>query len=181
MSRPARPDMITGFLEEVKSYIPSLIGGLESLEKSPALSEALEETHRLVHTIKGASAMVGLSGLSQIAFQMEEYLEDVIAGKQQFTEDSFYAMHQTIKRFEEYCRNYLNGGVAARSMLKETAVTFRHLRGIPIPEDDQTIRQLLASVIATSRACKITTSPPTKNGRSLSGCGVLPSTPPTRE
>ena len=146
MSRPPRTDMITGFIEEVNSYIPSLIGGLESLEKSPGLCEPLEETHRLVHTIKGASAMVGLSGLSQIAFQMEEFLDDVIAGKQQFTEASFSAMHQTVNRFEEYCRNYLNGGVAARSMLKETAVTFRHLRGLSISENDHTIQQLLASV-----------------------------------
>ena len=78
MARPPKTEMITDFIEEVKSYIPSLIGGLESLEKSPDRSEALDETYRLVHTVKGASSMVGLSGLSQIAFQMEEYLEDVI-------------------------------------------------------------------------------------------------------
>ena len=146
MSQPPNTEMIKGFIEEVQSYIPSLIGGLESLEETPDLSEALEETHRLVHTIKGASSMVGLAGLSQIAFQMEEYLDEVIAGKQQFKEESFSAMHQTIHRFQEYCRNYLNGGVAARSMLKETAVAFLPMRGLSISEDEDMFKQLLASV-----------------------------------
>ena len=83
MSQPPNTEMIKGFIEEVQSYIPSLIGGLESLEEAPDLSEALEETHRLVHTIKGASSMVGLAGLSQVAFQMEEYLfRDALLGIQ---------------------------------------------------------------------------------------------------
>ena len=146
MSRPPKTEMITGFIEEVKSYIPSLIGGLKSLEKSPDLNEALEETHRLVHTIKGASLMVGLSGLGQIAFQMEEYLDDVISGKLRFSDDSFSVMHKTIVRFQEYCRNYLSGGVASRSMLKETAMEFRPIRGLSISEDDLPFRQLLSSV-----------------------------------
>jgi chemotaxis protein histidine kinase CheA len=129
--------MIKEFIEEVKSYIPSLIAGLESLKERPDGSEVLEEIHRLVHTIKGASSMVGLSGLSHIAFQMEEYLEDTISGKQKLTDESFNAMHQTIDLFREYCQKYPNGGVKSRVMLEETVAAFRHTRGLSMDENEQ--------------------------------------------
>ena len=124
MSRPPKTEMIKEFIEEVKSYIPSLIGGLASLKDRPDESDVLEEIHRLVHTIKGASSMVGLTGLSHIAFQMEEYLEDTILGKQALSDASFHAMHQTVDRFREYCLKYPNGGVKSRSMFEETVAAF---------------------------------------------------------
>jgi chemosensory pili system protein ChpA (sensor histidine kinase/response regulator) len=138
--------MIKEFIEEVKSYIPSLIGGLESLKEGPDRSEVLEEIHRLVHTIKGASSMVGLTGLSHIAFQMEEYLEDTILEKQALSDESFSAMHQTVDRFREYCLKYSNGGVKSRAMLEETVAAFRRTRGLIIDQNDHNLTELLTSV-----------------------------------
>ncbi len=146
MSTPPKAELIKGFIEEVKSYIPSLTGGLESLRKSPEKNEVLEETHRLVHTIKGASSMVGLAGLSQIAGQMEEFLDEILAGRQDFTEESFNTMNGTIELFREYCRKYLNGGVASRSMLAKATTAFRQARGLPPAADEQTHNDLLESV-----------------------------------
>ena len=146
MPRPTRTEMIKDFIEEVKSYIPSLIGGLASLKERPDGSEALAEIHRLVHTIKGASSMVGLIGLSHIAFQMEEYLEDTISGKQALTDASFNAMHQTVDLFQEYCLEYPDGGVKTRPMLAKTITAFRHTRGLSIDENDQALTDLLELV-----------------------------------
>lgn len=146
MSRPPKVEVVKEFIEEVESYIPSLIDGLESLKQAPDQKEVLEETHRLVHTIKGASSMVGLVGLSHIAFQMEEYLDEIISGTQEFTKASFNTMHKTIQLFQEYCRRYLNGGVATRSMLQEAATAFRQVRGLSSEEDAQALQELLASV-----------------------------------
>ena len=42
MSRPPKTEMIKDFIEEVKSYIPSLIGGLASLKERPDRSEVLD-------------------------------------------------------------------------------------------------------------------------------------------
>jgi chemosensory pili system protein ChpA (sensor histidine kinase/response regulator) len=146
MPRPPKTEMIKDFIEEVKSYIPSLIDGLASLKERPDGGEVLEEIHRLVHTIKGASSMVGLTGLSHIAFQMEEYLEDTIAGKQAPTDESFQAMHQTIELFQEYCLKYPDGGVNSRVMLADTIAAFRHTRGLSEDENDQTFRDLFELV-----------------------------------
>jgi len=146
MSMPPKIEMIKNFFEEVGSYIPTLIDGLESLKNEPGQSEALEESHRLVHTIKGASSLVGLTGLSLIAFYMEEYLEDIIAGKQEFSDNAFNTMQNTVELFREYCRGYMNGGAASRAMLKETAISFRRTRGLSPEDDELSLNELLASV-----------------------------------
>ena len=146
MSMPPKIEMIKIFIEEVESYIPTLINGLESLKKGTAQSEALEESHRLVHTIKGASSLVGLNGLSHIAFQMEEYLEDIIAGKHEFSDEAFNTMQKTVELFREYCLGYMNKGVASRAMLKETVLNFRRIRGLSIEEGEQAFNKLLESV-----------------------------------
>jgi chemosensory pili system protein ChpA (sensor histidine kinase/response regulator) len=146
MSMPPKIEMIKNFIEEVGSYIPTLINGLESLKKDAEQSEALEESHRLVHTIKGASSLVGLNGLSHIAFYMEEYLEDIIAGKQEFSDEAFNTMQKTVELFREYCLGYMNGGVASRAMLKETVISFRRTRGLSPEDDEQALNELLESV-----------------------------------
>ena len=146
MATPPKVELIKGFIEEVDSYIPSLISGLDVLKQSPGQIEVLEETHRLVHTINGASSMVGLDGLSHIAAQMEDYLDEIMAGNQRLTEASLITMRETIDLVQEYCSRYLNGGVAARSMLKEAVTAFRHIRGLSLAEDEPTYQALLASV-----------------------------------
>jgi chemosensory pili system protein ChpA (sensor histidine kinase/response regulator) len=151
LSSLPKVEMIKGFIEEVESYIPSLIDGLESLKEKPDQREVIEETHRLVHTIKGASSMVGLTGLSHIAFQMEEYLDDIISGKEDFNDQAFNTMHRTIDLFEEYCRGYLDSGVPSRAMFKETAVAFRRLRGHSSHEDEQTLTDLMESIPENER------------------------------
>jgi chemotaxis protein histidine kinase CheA len=147
MSMPPKIEMIKDFIEEVGSYIPTLINGLESLKKEAGQSEALEESHRLVHTIKGASSLVGLNGLSHIAFQMEEYLEGIIAGKHEFSGEAFNTMQKTVELFREYCRGYMNGGVASRAMLKETVLNFRRTRGLSMAEDEQALNPSSTTII----------------------------------
>ncbi len=146
MSMPPKMEMIKEFIEEVESYIPTLINGLASLKKEAQQSEALEESHRLVHTIKGASSLVGLNGLSHIAFRMEEYLEDVIEGRHEFNDEAFNTMQKTVELFREYCRGYMNGGVPSRAMLKETILNFRRARGLSMEENEPALKKLLESV-----------------------------------
>jgi chemosensory pili system protein ChpA (sensor histidine kinase/response regulator) len=146
MTMPPNFEMIKSFIEEVGSYIPTLINGLESLKKDAKQSEALEESHRLVHTIKGAASLVGLNGLCHIAFQMEAYLEDIIAGKHEFNDEAFQTMQKTVEMFREYCFGYMNGAVASRAMLEETVFNFRKIRGLSMREDEPALNKLLESV-----------------------------------
>jgi chemosensory pili system protein ChpA (sensor histidine kinase/response regulator) len=139
-------DMIKDFIEEVQSYIPTLMTGLESLKNDADHKEALEESHRLVHTIKGASSLVGLNGLSLIADQMEVYLDEIIAGSLEFSDEVFDTMQKTVEFFNKYCLCYLNGGVASRAMLKETVLNFGRLPGGTVERDETALAELLGSV-----------------------------------
>ncbi len=146
MSVPPKIDMIKDFIEEVEGYIPTLITGLESLKVEGEKKEALEESHRLVHTIKGASSLVGLNGLSLIAAQMEAYLEEIISGNHEFSDEGFYTMAETVELFKEYCTRYLKGGAPSRAMLKETVIKFRRLQWHSPVEDEGALTELLGSV-----------------------------------
>jgi len=146
MSMSPKAEMIKGFIEEVKSYIPSLMQGIETLKEKPERKEVLEEIYRMVHTIKGASSMVGISGLSLIAYQMEEALDDVISGKLELTAKTFIVMSNTVAIFKEYCGRLFDGGVDSRVMLKETITAFRSLRGLSPDEDEDVMKELLQSV-----------------------------------
>jgi len=146
MTMSPKAEMIKGFIEEVKSYIPSLMQGIETLKEKPERKEVLEEIFRMVHTIKGASSMVGISGLSLIAYQMEEALDDVISGKLELSAKAFKVMSNTVVIFKEYCERFFDGGVDSHVMLKETIIAFRRLRGLSPDEDEGVMKELLQSV-----------------------------------
>lgn len=146
MSRSPKGEMLKGFIGEVDSYIPSLIQGLESLRERPDRKEVLEEVHRLVHTIKGASSMMGISGLSHIALQMEETLDDIISGELKFTDAAFPVMSDTIEKFQEYCRGFLSEGVNSRAMVEETVTAYRQLRGFSPGGNGDNVAAIIESI-----------------------------------
>ncbi|MFP4346910.1 MAG: chemotaxis protein CheA, partial [Desulfococcaceae bacterium] len=139
-------EIIQGYVEEVRTYLPTLTEGLISLKENPDQPEVLEEMHRLVHTIKGASMMVGIPGLSNIALQMEAALTDILSGKLAFSNETLQTMEFTVGRFRDYCSELLDQGVASREKVRETALAYRRLRKLPIEEDEAAITALLKGV-----------------------------------
>ena len=77
MARKVDREILIGFIEEAKSYLPAIAEGIDAFKADAAEMGGLEVAHRHVHTIKGASSMVGLTGLSHIAYQLEESLEEI--------------------------------------------------------------------------------------------------------
>lgn len=137
-------EIVEGYIEEVKTYIPSLVRGIESLRRQSGQRGVIEEIHRLVHTIKGASSMIGISGLSNIAFQMEEALEDILNGDLDISDEAIQAMDDTVGHFQTYCSEFLDKGVDARSMFEKTILSYRRLRNLPNEKDG--LRALLESI-----------------------------------
>ena len=68
---PDIDDTVKGFFEEVKGYIQPITEGIQSFSQNPGQLDALEEAHRLVHTIKGAASLLDFMGLSHVAGEME--------------------------------------------------------------------------------------------------------------
>ncbi|MEZ4527269.1 MAG: Hpt domain-containing protein [Desulfobacterales bacterium] len=148
MSGPA-DEIIKGYMEEVRTHIPSLTDGIEKLRKNPDQKNVLTELHRLVHTIKGASLMVGIPGLSRIAQQMEDLLGDILSAKLKLTEPVFRVLQFVTGHFQTYCDDLAEKGVPAREMLHKTLLACRRLRGLPKEEDESAAASLLQSVPET--------------------------------
>ncbi len=136
MSRSSTDEIIEGYIEEVRGYLAPLRSGLAA---AGADDDALAEVHRMVHTIKGASSMVGIEGLSHIAFEMETAIDEIMAGRLELSEPLREVMMRTVDRFEAYCDGYLASGVPARKMLRETVADFRRIQGrAPAATDPET-------------------------------------------
>lgn len=71
MARVSEAELITLFLGEVASYVPSIREGAEHFLRGTAGEDELAELHRLFHNLKSASAHVGLEKLSSGARQVE--------------------------------------------------------------------------------------------------------------
>lgn len=92
-------EIFLSFLDEMLGYVPALRSHLIRFAIDGS-SDDLLSAHRLAHTIRGASAMVGLHTLSRAALNMEERFEHLIDTAQ--TADG-----STIGRLDEDLRSTL--------------------------------------------------------------------------
>ena len=80
MATSADTQTISGFYEEARGYLAPLETCLAILRENPAQPEALNEIHRLIHLIRGASAVVGLPQLTTLSADLESYLDGLLSG-----------------------------------------------------------------------------------------------------
>jgi chemosensory pili system protein ChpA (sensor histidine kinase/response regulator) len=88
MDRPVNPGVAAAFIAEALSYLPKILEALEVNGEGPSDRAALEEAHRLVHTIRGAAAIVGFPSVSERAAPVESELETLVASEQDLDPDS---------------------------------------------------------------------------------------------
>ncbi|MCP4693966.1 MAG: hypothetical protein GY859_38380, partial [Desulfobacterales bacterium] len=143
----SRKEILQGFAEEVKGYTPSLKQELDACMAAPD-SGAFERLFRLVHTIRGAASMVGVSGLSQMASQMEKALLAVSSGELALDAKGYQVMDLTIGRFDAYADGLLQGVVDEVGLMTETVLAFRRLRGLPREEDQDALASLPDFILA---------------------------------
>ncbi len=133
MSQPALPpEILAGYFDEVRGYVPVLTKSLEKLSSDPRCQDRknlLEEIRRLSHTIKGASAMVGVSELSRMAERMETAALQIMEDRLAMTPAAVEAMRQTAVDFGAFCHAYQQGGVEEGKFLETTIRAFEELEG----------------------------------------------------
>ncbi len=147
----SRKEIIRGFAEEVKGYVPSLKQELDACKAAPD-PRAFEKLFRLVHTIRGAAAMVGVPGLSQMASQMEKALLAILDGELLLDSEGFEVMALTIGRFDAYADGLLADGADEVGLMTQTVLAFRRLRGLPREEDHEVLAALPDFIFASEEA-----------------------------
>ncbi len=147
MAEAIDPEILAGFLDEVRGYLPKIARSLAANEDAGADRGAFEEVHRLIHSIKGASAMVGLVPLSHIASYAEQVLDEILAGRRRYDEPLKVLLQATLDRIEA-CLDRpdgRNGGAAGGGdLLPLTVAEFRRWRGLPADGDAAELANLFA-------------------------------------
>lgn len=134
MSRPIDPEILAGFLAEVRGYLPriarSLAAARESASAGPSEPQAFAEPYRLMHSIKGASSMIGLAGLSHMAFYAEQALDELQLGERALDEPLAALLGTMLDRIDA-CLDGIGRGDDSHEMLAATVADFRRRRGLP--------------------------------------------------
>ncbi|WP_028582856.1 Hpt domain-containing protein [Desulfogranum mediterraneum] len=97
-------DYLSSYLEEVQSYVPALQSALATLEQEGQVAEVVTEVHRQMHIIRGASAMVGVAELSELAGQAEELVEAVIEARCGLDDPFLTVMSESVAAIDLYCQ-----------------------------------------------------------------------------
>ena len=147
-------EIIAEFVQEVSGYLPVIRAGLTAFQKNaaeglpPGEDSVLTEAHRGVHTIKGASGMVGLAELSQIAFHLEEMLDRLLHEPDTSTPELLAGMHVAVGHIETYIVGVSSGDSQQPELTAEALLHLRQLRGLPTDEASPVAAQ--STVVAPS-------------------------------
>lgn len=155
----AANEYLAGYIEEVRTYIPTLRENLGILAQSPQRHDLLEEVYRLAHIIKGASSMVGVQGLSQIAGAMEGHLESIVEHHGEPSEEAIAVMLTTVDKIASYCNDMGVNDSANEQLVTDALNDFSTLQphtaittkkpttNTTLPTDGMTVEQLDADLL----------------------------------
>lgn len=143
MTRKIDHQVLLGFVEEARGYLPRICRGAETALEDPTRLDALEEIHRLFHSIKGAASMVGLAPLSHMAYYGEEAVERIGAGQLPLDRPTTDVLRQTTELIARYLDELVADRLQARPLLAQTVVLYRRLRGLPESGDETELVQLM--------------------------------------
>jgi chemosensory pili system protein ChpA (sensor histidine kinase/response regulator) len=132
MARKVDRQVIGDFLAEARGYLPLIRQGIEAYGADPTVHEPIEEAYRLAHIIKGAAAMVGLAGLSHIAFHLEDALEDLAAGRLEMNDAAQALLCRTVRQLDDCLDAIGRGTFDEQPLLAEVTQAFRRWRGLPV-------------------------------------------------
>ncbi len=123
------PELLTGFIAEVKSYLPKIQGALAEYQRRPQQTELLTEAQRHVRTLKGAAAVVGLTPLGGLAVSFEEVLARLAPGQAPFGNEVMSGLNQLLTQLDHYLDAIVVGAQDPPVELAQTLGELRHLTG----------------------------------------------------
>jgi two-component system chemotaxis sensor kinase CheA len=111
------------YLDETSEQLDALVESLLILERVPTDAGQLNEAFRLIHSIKGSSAMMGLGGVAVLTHHLENHFERLRSGLRQLDQLTMGLILRCIDFLRE-CNSRLRAGQALASaplLLEELA------------------------------------------------------------
>jgi chemosensory pili system protein ChpA (sensor histidine kinase/response regulator) len=110
--------ILLGFVDEARSYLPTIRQGITRYQSDTRLFDEIELAHRQIHTICGAAMMVGLEELGKFANVVEDVLENFAENRTALPAEVAASLFAQIDRIEislETLADELNAGEASDS------------------------------------------------------------------
>jgi chemosensory pili system protein ChpA (sensor histidine kinase/response regulator) len=145
MIRQVKPEVLAGFIDEAKGYLPHIQQALEAFRADTSRRDFSEDIYRPMHTIRGAAAMVGLSSLSHIAHHLELALEELALGQLPLHEDFTLLLSQVIDSLPTFLDAKLSNSFDEQAWVIEGVRLCRLLRCLPDAPDPD-LEQLLEEI-----------------------------------
>jgi len=147
MVKKTDEDVLAGFLDEARGYLPIILEKLEAFQADPEQSTAVKEAFRYSHTIKGTASMIELPGLSLIASYLEEVLEDFVTGKRKIGKQAFGWMYKLVAQIEAYLHGLASGELDERRLIEAATIVYRRLQRLPKAEDQTAIEEAMRNIV----------------------------------
>ena len=80
MANPVANEVFGSFLEEARGHIPEMRECLRTLSTDASNQEALRELHRMAHNVRGASNVIGMPEIGQLAEGLEDLVSQIADG-----------------------------------------------------------------------------------------------------
>uniref|UniRef100_UPI004057B06B Hpt domain-containing protein n=1 Tax=Candidatus Electronema sp. TaxID=2698783 RepID=UPI004057B06B len=138
MDDAAANEIAAEFLSEVEGYLPQMRGCLHTLKLDSRADAAVEELHRMAHTIKGAAAMVGFDDLSRTGGLLEQVMDQVMAGTQVMDEELISLFSDAMQRIDAFCtlRSVEEAKQEGGELHQETLAAFQAKGRAPLPPEE---------------------------------------------
>ncbi len=158
-------DVLAGFLDEVRGYLPIILHKIEVYQADPKELEAIKEAYRYSHSIKGSASMIDLPGLSLIASYLEEVLEGFTSGELKMGKQALGRLRKMVVQIELFIDGLGSGNLNEQRLLKDATYIYRRMCGLPKDKDkeaeERAIQKCVKEVDTTSgEEKKSTDSPP---------------------
>jgi chemosensory pili system protein ChpA (sensor histidine kinase/response regulator) len=135
MARKIDPEVLIGFIEEARGYLPHILQGIEAFEAEPTQGAILEEAHRHAHSIKGTASLVGLNGLSRMAQRLEEALEELMTARRlPRAEETAALLCRIVAQIDLYLDGKANGTLREKPLIDEVERVSQELSNPPPDE-----------------------------------------------
>ena len=119
MSKAVDKELISGFVSEVKSYIPQIETAIENFKHSSTRVESIEEVRRFIQNLREASSKIGVTELSDISYYIEKILEDIDSTKIDFTDEALLFLRNAVDYIKKFLDNLPEGDIDFQSILND--------------------------------------------------------------
>ena len=142
--------LLERFISEAREHLESAAAGLLKLERDPADEELINEVFRSVHTLKGASGLFDLPGLTRLLHAGEDLLGAVRSNRLTLDPEMVDALLDTLDRVSAWVDELQRHGVLPDDADVASVELSRRLRAFLPNVEDVVTADALAS--PTSRA-----------------------------